>query len=135
MKIKYESVWAIYPILDRIYKNGTTNGRLLRRLRHNVKQLGPFWNDILTFLEGDAKEHDWVYPETLGGLPTHDAGFIERFANMLREGDLDYEPYYFSEALLDHIEGITGEDIERISWLFEENKPAEKEGVQQVEES
>lgn len=125
MKLQYIVIWLSKPILQHIHDSGTTNGKLLRRCRHNLRQMAPFWEDILAWFKSDAEENDYELAETLDKLPWKDEGFVARFNAFLVDDEIEYTPYRFSEELLDYVEGITGEGINRIAWLFEENAPKE----------
>lgn len=124
MKIRYAVIWTSKPILETLFMT-SKSGQLRRRCKHNVKQMQPFWDDIVEFVNKDAEENKWEKADT--GFPANPedmAGFESRFIAFLNSDEeaFEYTPYTFPEELMEFADGITGEQENAISWLFTENQ-------------
>lgn len=122
MKIQYAIIWRSKPILEKLFMT-SESGKLRRRCKHNVKQMQPFWDDIIEWIKADREEHKWEPSPGSEGPPDGDA-FYGRFEDFLLSTDemVEYTPYTFSEELMEFADGITGEQEIAIAWLFTENQ-------------
>lgn len=127
MKLQYGVIWKSKPVLEKVYLN-TTNGKLRRRCKHNVMQMQPFFEDIIKWINDDRDEHGWANEE----LSIEERNKLmeeadRRFIDFLLSTDetVEYTPYRFSEELMEFADGITGQEENDISWLFDENQPKE----------
>jgi len=122
MEIQYYLIWKSKPILEKLFMT-SESGKLRRRCKHNVKQMQPFWDDIIEWIKADKEEHKW---EPLPGKewPPDGDAFYKRFEDFLLSTDemVEYTPYTFSEELMEFADGITGQQELDISWLFTENE-------------
>lgn len=122
MKIQYGVIWQSKPILETLFMT-SESGKLRRRCKHNVKQMQPFWDDIVEWIKADKEEHKWE-PVPGGDGPPDGDEFYKRFEAFLRDTDeaVEYTPYTFSEELMEFADGITGKQELAIAWLFTENQ-------------
>jgi len=122
MKIQYGVIWQSKPILEKLFMT-SESGKLRRRCKHNVKQMQPFWDDIVEWIKADKEEHKWEPVPGGDGPPDGDA-FYGRFKDFLSDEDevVDYTPYTFSEELMEFADGINGGQELAIAWLFAENQ-------------
>ena len=121
MEIQYFLIWKSKPILEKLFMT-SESGKLRRRCKHNVKQMQPFWDDIIEWIKADREEHEWEAQPN--GFPVDGDEFYKRFEGFLLSTDemVEYTPYIFSEELMEFADGITGEQELDISWLFTENQ-------------
>lgn len=132
MQLQYYRVWQTAPVLNKLYEN-TTNGKLRHAAKRNARPMSSTYEDIMQWVRDDMKENEIEGDK----LPFDDKGFMERFETFLIEEKVEFEPYLFSEDLMQYADGITGTQENELSWLFTENQPKdepeEKDGDEGVE--
>ena len=122
MQIQYFRFWQTYPVLNLIYQ-GSTSGKLRYAAKKNARKMQDHHEDIMEWIRGDKLDHSWEGDN----IPFGDKAFIDRFEKYLLETVEEFEPHYFPEDLMQYADGITGEQENAVSWLFEENKPEKEE--------
>lgn len=117
-------IWQSKPVFEKVFTNAT-NGKLRYAAKKNLRMLEPLFGDIIEWINGDKEEHGW---EPLGnGFPDSSDAFYKRFESFLLNEKVEYEPYTFSEELMQTVDGLTGVDEMLISFVFEENQVEEGE--------
>jgi hypothetical protein len=122
MKIQMYIVWQSYPILDKLYAD-STSGKLRYAAKQNAKRMASDHESCMEWIRSDKLDHKWEG----GAIPFEDKEFVARFETYLLEEKVEFEPYVFSEDLMQFADGITGAQENTIAWLFAENQPKKEE--------
>jgi hypothetical protein len=120
MQIQFFRAWQTYPILDLVYKH-SPSGKLRYAVKQNAKNLAPHYESCMEWIRSDKLDHKWEGD----AIPFGDKEFVARFETFLLEEKVEFEPYRFSESLMEFADGITGEQENALAWLFTENAPKE----------
>lgn len=124
MKVQYIQAWKATPILLRI-RETTDSGKLWYAAKKNAARLAPHYEDCMDKLKAIVKDSEY---ETIKDAAADEA-VNEEFMRYLLDERFDFEPHRFPESLIQHVDGISGEDISKhVAWLFTENEPKEEGG-------
>jgi hypothetical protein len=114
--------WNLFHIVKKVHTQ-TEKGKVRYPFGQNLKRLQPHFDSALEWIRSDKLDHDWDGDE----IPYGDREFVKRFDTYLKEEVVEFEPYYFPEALSEFIDGITGNEEPILALLYKENEPAKKE--------
>lgn len=117
-------VWRSKPVFEALFA-GASNGKLRYAAKKNLRLLEPLFEDILEWIRGDKEEHGWEPGDN--GFPADGDEFYSRFEDLLINEKVSFEPFLFSEELMQYADGITGMDEMLIGYAFVENQPSEEE--------
>jgi hypothetical protein len=117
-------IWQAKPVFEKMFANAT-NGKLRYAAKKNLRMLEPLFGDIIEWINGDKEEHEWE--PLANGFPDTSDDFYKRFESFLINEKVQYEPYIFSEELMQTMDGLTGLDEMLISFVFAENQEEEEE--------
>lgn len=126
MDIQFIRFWHSYPVLNKVF-GSTKFGKLRYAVKQNAKRMADHYESIIEWARSDKMDHGWEGDN----LPIEDKAFIGRLEEYLLKEKGSFEPYYFPEEWMQHADDINGHEEVALSWLFEENKPKEKEKVEE----
>lgn len=131
MKIAQILTWNTHAVLDQLY-SVCKSGKLRYCLKENLKGLAVPRESINEWLRSDKMD----FPKDWDGdlIPFGNEVFKARFEDYLKNEVVDFEPYYFSEKLMEFADGIDGTQEMQLSWLFTENKPKQETKEEVVEQ-
>jgi len=124
MELQNLIIWQAKPVFEKLFA-GSTNGKLRYSAKKNLRLIEPLFGDIIEFINGDKEEHEWE--PGANGFPEADDSFYERFEKFLLAETVEYDPFFFSEDLMQYADGITGQEEMIIGFVFTENQPKEEE--------
>lgn len=117
-KVQIFRAWQTLPILNELYAS-STSGKLRYAVKQNAKGLASHHESCMEWIRNDKLDHKWEGD----AIPFDDKDFVARFEEYLLSEMISFEPYRFSEELMQFADGITGVQEAALAWLFTENAP------------